>query len=108
WVDFENVATCLPIIQEVLQGIREERAYRMVRDALWSLPILESPLRGEVYEEAAQLYREARRAGFTIRSSTDCLIAACAVRHQATILHYDRDFDLLAKISRLDARRIML
>jgi len=35
----------------------------------------------------------------------DCLIAACAVRHGLTVLHHDRDFDLLARVSALDARR---
>jgi predicted nucleic acid-binding protein len=42
----------------------------------------------------------------TIRSSVDCLIAACAIRHQLEVLHCDRDFDQLAKISPLRARNI--
>ena len=45
----------------------------------------------------------ARRAGLTVRSSVDCLIAACAIRHSLTVLHHDRDFDLLAKVSALGA-----
>jgi predicted nucleic acid-binding protein len=79
-----------------------------VREALLALPILEAPLELALFEEAAQLYRTARRAGYTIRSSADCLIAACAIRNQATVLHYDRDFELLAKVSRLEVRRIVI
>ena len=36
-VPFDDVVTCLPVIQEVLQGIREERAYRVARDAMLAL-----------------------------------------------------------------------
>ncbi len=27
-IDLDEVVTCLPVVQEVLQGFREERAYR--------------------------------------------------------------------------------
>jgi predicted nucleic acid-binding protein len=106
--DLDEVVTCLPIIQEVLQGFRDEHAFRVAREAMLALPILESPLRREVFEEAAHLYRAARRSGVTVRSGVDCLIAACAIRHGITVLHYDRDFSLLARVSSLKARQIPL
>ena len=104
-VDFDSVVTCLPVIQEILQGFLEERAYATARDALRALPIVESPLRGQVFDEAVQLYRSARRAGHTVRSGVDCLIAACALRHGLTVLHHDRDFDALARVSALRVQR---
>ena len=103
-LDLEEVVTCLPIIQETLQGFRQEPAYRTAHEAMRSLPCVESPLRSEVFEEAVSLYRAGRRAGLTIRSSVDCLIAACAIRHGLTVLHHDRDFDLLSAVSTLEAR----
>ena len=103
-VDIDEVVTALPIVQEVLQGFRDERAYGVARDAMLALPILESPLPSGVFVEAAQLYRTARRAGLTIRSGVDCLIAACALRHGATVLRHDRDFDALARVSALKAQ----
>jgi len=106
--DLDEVVTCLPIIQEVLQGFREEHAFRIARRAMFALDVLESPLTQEVFEEAAQLYRSARRSGVTVRSGVDCLIAACAIRHGIPVLHYDRDFSLLARISSLKDRRISL
>ena len=102
-VDIEDVATCLPVLQETLQGFRDEAAYRKAREAMLALPIVEDPFRLEVVEEAVTLYRSGRRSGLTIRSSIDCLIAACALRHGLTVLHHDRDFGLLAKVSPLDA-----
>lgn len=99
--DLDDVVTCLPVVQEVLQGFRDERAFRIAREALLSFPVVESPLRIEVFEEAAELYRSARRAGVTVRSSVDCLIAACALRHDLTVLHVDRDYEALARVSPL-------
>jgi predicted nucleic acid-binding protein len=104
-VDFDDVVTCLPIVQEVLQGFREEAAYRRAREAMLSLPIVESPLDRAVFTDAVALYRGARRAGRTVRSSVDCLIAACAIRHDLEVLHRDRDYGALAEISPLRHRQ---
>jgi hypothetical protein len=102
--EFEEIATCLPIVQEVLQGFRDERAFRTAREAMLALPIVESPLAQSVFEDAVGLYRSARRAGLTIRSGIDCLIAACAIRNGLTVLHHDRDFDQLGRVSSLTSR----
>jgi hypothetical protein len=59
-----------------------------------------------LFIEAAELYRAARRQGLTIRSSVDCLIAACAMRHDLPVLHMDRDYELLARVSTLTARPV--
>jgi len=103
-VDFDDVATCLPIVQEVLQGFGEENAYRTARDAMLSLPIIESPLREDIFTDAVHLFRTARKTGRTVRSSTDCLIAACALRSDLEVLHRDRDFAVLAEVSALRER----
>jgi len=100
----DEVVTCLPVIQEVLQGFRDEAAFRIAREAMFALPVVESPLRREVIEEAVDLYRSARRVGRTVRSSVDCLIAACAIRHGLTVLHRDRDYGTLAELSPLKAQ----
>lgn len=102
----DEIVTCLPVVQEVLQGFRDERAFRLAQESMLSLTIVESPLRQEVFVEAANLYRSARRSGMTIRSGVDCLIAACAIRHDLTVVHHDRDFDLLASVSALRSRSI--
>ena len=105
-VDFDAVVTCLPVLQEVLQGFRNETAFRRARQAMLALPIVESPLPLEVVSEAVQLYRLGRGAGHTIRSSVDCLIAACALRHDLEVVHRDRDYAAIAAISALRQRRV--
>ena len=103
-LDFDEVVTCLPVIQEVLQGFGDERAYRRAREAMFSLPIVESPLGEDVFSDAVDLYRNARRTGRTVRSSVDCLIAACAIRHDLEVLHRDRDYAAIAEVSALRHR----
>jgi predicted nucleic acid-binding protein len=104
--DLDEVVTCLPVVQEVLQGFTDETSLRTAREAMWSFPIVESPLSAGVFEEAVALYRTARRAGLTIRSGVDCLIAACALRHTLTVVHVDRDFDLIARVAPLQQRML--
>lgn len=105
-VDFEEVVTCLPVVQEVLQGFRRQADFLVAREAMLALPTVETPLHQEVFLQAAELYRTARRQGITVRSSVDCLIAACAIRNSLKVLHKDRDYRLLAKIAPLDQEQI--
>jgi len=105
-VPLEDVVTCLPVLQEVLQGFRDEAAFRLAREAMMALPIVESPLQSEVVLEAVSLYRAARRQGVTVRSCVDCVIAACALRHGLEVLHHDRDFAHLARVAPLRHRAI--
>jgi len=105
-VDTNEIVTCLPIIQEVLQGFDDDYMFEEARDAMYELPAIEDPMTGELFDEAIGIFRTARKKGITIRSSTDCLIAACAIRHGAVVLHRDRDFEHLARISPLQSRRV--
>lgn len=105
-VELDDVVTCLPVVQEVLQGFRDEAAFRVAREAMLSLQIVESPISVSLIVEAAALYRAARRQGLTVRSSVDCLIAACALRHDLEVLHRDRDYPALARVSGLRQRTL--
>ena len=105
-VDFDDIVTCLPIVQEVLQGFDAQPAFLRAKASMLALPIVESPIGADVFLESVDLYRAGRRAGVAIRSSTDCVIAACAIRHQLEVLHADRDYDAIAKISSLQSRNI--
>lgn len=105
-VAIDDVVTCLPVIQEVLQGFGNERAFAIARDSLLAFPIVEAPLDVEVIDHAVSLYRAARKRGVTVRSSVDCLIAACAIRNGLEVVHRDRDYPALARVSDLKERGI--
>lgn len=105
-VAFDEIVTCLPVIQEVLQGFRDEAAFRLARESLFSLPHVGSPILEDLILEAVDLYRAARRGGVSIRSGVDCLIAAIAIRHDLTVLHRDRDFSALSAFSAIRERSV--
>jgi predicted nucleic acid-binding protein len=94
-------STCGPIIQEVMQGLTDTPRRASFRDSLLALPRFADPIPADLYLEAAEIFRDGRRRGYTIRSSIDCLIAAIAIRHQVPVWHSDRDFDVIAKYTRL-------
>lgn len=100
--DRDLVVTCLPVIQEVLQGFVDEPAFRIAHRSMYALPCVDSPLSTATVDAAVDLYRRARRAGVTVRSSVDCLIAASASRHHLTVVHRDRDFGTLATLAPFD------
>ena len=104
-VDLDEIVVCLPVIQEVLQGFDNPRAFSVAREAMFAFPIVEAPIGEEAYRLAIDLYRSARRVGLTVRSSVDCLIGACALRHSLPLLHRDRDFDRIARVSGLEVHR---
>ena len=91
----KDIATCDPIRMEVLAGARDEWHLAGLRGLLARATVL--PTAPVDYEEAAALYRLCRRRGETVRSLTDCLIAAVAIRAGAAVLHHDRDFTVLAR-----------
>jgi predicted nucleic acid-binding protein len=90
-----------PILQEVLQGLRPGRQSDAFKDCLLAIPRLCDPLTSDLYTQAAEIYREARRRGKTIRSSTDCLIAAIAIESSIPVWHRDRDFTTIASFTPL-------
>ena len=85
------------ILTEVLQGFREDREYEAARQCLLRFPI--ARLRDtDSYLEAAQIYRQCRRQGITIRKTSDCLIARTAIENDLYLLHQDSDFDRIASV----------
>lgn len=98
---FRQFATCGPILQEVLQGLRAGAASAKFEERMRSLPCLSDPLPAGLFREAAGIYREGRRRGRTMRSAADCLIAAIAIENAVPIWHTDRDFDTIAEYTPL-------
>mgnify|MGYP000126627764 CR=1 FL=1 len=92
----EPLATTGIVLMEVLAGARDERQAGDLRRLLGRCRLLglEEPSDPEL---AASLYRACRREGETVRRLPDCLIAAVAIRHDASVLHADADFDVLAR-----------
>lgn len=100
-----QIAMCEPIAMEILCGADNDKTHLQLERLVNGLPSL-SVDNAVDYRAAADIYRAARRTGETIRSITDCLIAALAIRHGARIMHRDADFDVIARVSSLDAESL--
>ncbi|HEV7721442.1 MAG TPA: PIN domain-containing protein [Iamia sp.] len=90
---------------ELLYSARSPADYTVRWDGLASLPWL--PMSSEVATTALDLQRRLATEGQHRRPIPDLLVAATALVHDATVLHYDRDFDLIAEVSDLSARWII-
>lgn len=96
----QQVLTCPIIVQEVLQGIRDDGSYRKVKQSMLSFTCLTLPPLDTALG-AADLYRDLRKKGIAIRQANDCLIAFYALHFDVALCHDDHDFDLIASQMRL-------
>jgi len=88
------------IIQEVLQGIRDDAQFQQLKHIFAFFTILQiSPLSAAI--GAAELNRSLRKKGLTIRKSNDCLIAFHAIEYSIPLVHSDNDFEIIGKHSKL-------
>jgi predicted nucleic acid-binding protein len=98
--DAEDVCLTVHIMMEILQGFREDRDFQEVNRYLQMFSIFD--LRGvSSYIAAAQIYRQCRKQGITIRRSMDCMIAQTAIENGLILLHDDADFDRIAAVQSL-------
>lgn len=86
----EDICICGIILTEILQGVREDTAYKKTKQLLGSLMFL--PMQHSSFILSADIYRKLRRKGITIRKTMDCMIAAVAIQHDIPLVHNDRDF----------------
>ncbi len=100
--DLPRLVTCGPIVQEVTQGLRPGLESDAFRQAFLAVPVLSDPIPLELFLSAADIYRQGRRKGLTIRSSMDCLIAAIAIENAVPVWHRDRDFAAIARYTALE------
>lgn len=103
--EYLDFATCGPVLQEVFQGLDDSPERDRFRRALMSIPRLGDPFPTNTFLEAADIYRQGRQRGYTILSSTDCLVAAVAIQHDVAVWHRDRDFDYIARFTPLKSLR---
>ncbi len=88
------------ILQEVLQGIRDDAQYKHIKEILSYFTTLQfPPIQAAV--GSADLYRSIRKKGLTVRKSNDCLIAFYAIEFSTALVHSDSDFDLIGKHTKL-------
>lgn len=86
------------IYQELLQGAASEKDFGQLVEYLGTQRFYHPEDRVDSYRQAALLYFRCRRAGVTIRSTIDCLIARQAIEGDLLLLHNDRDFTNMSRV----------
>lgn len=86
------------VFQELLSGVKTPADSRRLEDALSGFPLL---LATRATHLQGALIRNACRAGGIAAQTVDCLIAAHAIGHGATLLTLDADFRHIAKYTGL-------
>lgn len=91
-----GIAICGVVLQEVLQGSRNERELTELRTRLsiWEY----EPETPEDFATAAALYARLRWRGKTV-PAPDCLLAAVALRTGRSLAAHDRHFDAIAGLT---------
>ncbi len=91
------IAVTEPVIMEVLAGARTAARETDLRRLLLRFHLYQFDAAADL-EGAARVYRRCRRAGVTPRGLVDCMIAAVAWRHEATLLACDVGLDRVARV----------
>jgi hypothetical protein len=94
-----RAATCLPVALEQLYSARNSEDFASRRGALDLLVWL--PMTRAVEDKALELMAQMARKGQHRMPLPDVMIAATALVHEATILHYDGDFERIAETTGL-------
>lgn len=92
-----ELAMTEPLILEMRYSAREAKDFTMLAEELESLPLLtlDSAAVQRALDAQAQLAAD-RRVSHRVKP-IDLLVAGVADRHGAAVLHYDSDYELIAK-----------
>jgi len=82
------------ILQELLQGIKEQSLFDKIAGYLDPFPIIEIKKRDYVF--AANIYNQLKRKGIQI-STVDALIAATSINNNCILFTADKDFTFVSK-----------
>lgn len=91
---------------ELLRGSRDEAQWTQLASFLDDHDYVE--MIETTWPNAARIYYELRKSGATVRSIADCCIAQLAIASSLTLVHNDRDFEVIAGVRPLRQVRIDL
>jgi predicted nucleic acid-binding protein len=101
-----RIATCLPFLLEAGYSTRNARDHGDLLDEI--LALHHFPIDAEVERRAIDAQRQLARIGHHRLPPVDLLVAAIADRHGLGVLHYDRDYDLIAEKTDLSLESVWL
>ena len=107
WLEQRQLAICLPFLLEAGYSARASADYQEMMDEFDLLfPRVELAVAME--DRALLAQRELAARGHHRLAPIDVMIAACAHETGADVLHYDRDYDLIAEHTSLSFESVWL
>jgi predicted nucleic acid-binding protein len=106
WMEERRLGTCLPFLLEAGYSARSGADRREMMRRLQQLPRVH--VEEEVERTALEAQRELAEAGHHRLPPTDLVIAACAHRIGGGVVHWDRDYDLIADRTSLDFESVWI
>jgi predicted nucleic acid-binding protein len=100
WIEGRQLGVCLPFLLEAGYSARSAGDRNKMMSRLRQLPRLS--VDDEVERAAFEAQQELAGVGHHRLPPTDLVIAACAARVGGGVLHYDRDYDLIAEHTHLN------
>ena len=99
-LELDGTPFAIPAVccQELLQGARDAREWRLLLSYLETQGLLVPADPWHTHVEAARIFFECRRRGVTVRSSVDCFIAQLALEVDGTLLHADEDYERIKTV----------
>lgn len=98
-IESGDVAVCLPFLLEAGYSARSGGDHARLIADLSLLPRI--AIDGDIESLALRAQAQLAQVGHHRLAPSDLVIAACAHRARAGVLHYDRDYDLLAEHTEL-------
>jgi predicted nucleic acid-binding protein len=94
WMEQRQLAICLPFLLEAGYSARSAADHQTLMAELELLPHIHITV--ETEKRALQAHRELAAAAHHRLPPADIMIAACAHQAGGGVLHYDRDYDVIA------------
>ena len=99
-IDNQSIVICGQILQELLQGSRDTRAFNRLLKEM-ELAQYEAEERQD-FVRSARIFANLRWRGITIPPS-DCLVAAVAIRRKLQLYAHDSHFDHIGELKQFPA-----
>jgi predicted nucleic acid-binding protein len=101
-----QLGVCLPFLLEAGYSAVSAAEFDGLVADLAELPRI--PLTADIEANALIAQKELAKVGYHRRPPADLIIAACAHGADAGVLHYDRDYDIIAKRTSLQFESVWL
>lgn len=107
WLDQRQLLICLPFLLEAGYSARASADYQEMMDE-FDLLFPRVEIAAAMEARALLTQRELAARGHHRLAPIDVMIAACAHETGASVLHYDRDYDLIAEHTSLSFESVWL